>query len=182
MTNYFPTRFALALTVCCVILSSGCASMNNRPLATVDYVDIDRFMGDWFVIAHIPARLERNAHNAIESYRLAADGSIETTYTFSTASVDGEKRSYHPRGFIHDRKSNAEWRMQFVWPFKAEYLIVYLDDDYTLTMVGRSKRDYLWIMSRQPKIPEATLQDLISRAEAMGYDPDRIRTVPQSWP
>ena len=28
----------------------------------------------------------------------------------------------------------------------------------------------------------ATLQDLISRAEAMGYDPDRIRTVPQSWP
>jgi apolipoprotein D and lipocalin family protein len=156
--------------------------MNKPTLATVDYVDIERFMGDWYVLAHIPARLERDAHNAVESYRLAADGSIDTTYTFTTAAADSEGRSYHPRGFIHNRETNAEWRMQFVWPFKAEYLIVYLDDDYTLTMVGRSKRDYLWIMARSATIPEATLQDLIDRAEAMGYDRNRVRLVPQSWP
>jgi len=48
--------------------------------------------------------------------------------------------------------------------------------------VGRSKRDYLWIMSREPRVPETTMRDLVRRAEEMGYDPDRVRKVPQHWP
>jgi apolipoprotein D and lipocalin family protein len=182
MKNSKRSRIALIAAALCVFLTSACATVKNEPLATVDYVDLERFMGDWYVIAHIPARLEREAHNAVESYRLSADGTIETTYTFRDGGPDGELRSFHPRGFVYDSATNAEWRMQFVWPFKAEYLIVYLDEDYTLTMVGRSKRDYLWIMSREPRVPETTMRDLVRRAEEMGYDPDRVRKVPQHWP
>ncbi len=175
-------RILPAVLVLCALTLSACATMKNEPIETVDYVDLDRFMGDWYVIAHIPARLERNAQNAIESYTLAEDGTIETTYTFRDGDPGGEPRRYRPRGFVVDRATNAEWRMQFVWPFKAEYLIVFLDDDYNLTMIGRTKRDYLWIMSREPAVPESTMRDLVRRAAEMGYDPDRIRRVPQNWP
>ena len=41
------------------------------------YVDLDRFMGDWYVIANIPTAIETEAYNAIESYRLDDDGTIK---------------------------------------------------------------------------------------------------------
>ncbi|MDH3935419.1 MAG: lipocalin family protein, partial [Gammaproteobacteria bacterium] len=44
-------------------------------MQSVEYVDINRFMGDWYVIANIPTFVETGAHNAIESYALNADGS-----------------------------------------------------------------------------------------------------------
>ncbi len=60
-------------------------------------------MGDWYVIASIPTFIERGAHNAVESYRLAADGTIETTFTFRAGGFDGEPKRYTPRGFVVDR-------------------------------------------------------------------------------
>jgi apolipoprotein D and lipocalin family protein len=71
--------------------------------------------------------------------------------------------------------------MQFVWPIKAEYLIVHLDDDYTTTVVARTKRDYAWIMSRTPTMPEGEYQRLVKQLAAWGYDPDEIERVPQRW-
>ena len=79
------------------LLLVGCSS--QRPMATVDYVDIQRFMGDWYVIANIPTFLEKGAHNPVESYRLDDDGSIATTFTFNADTFDGEKKVYQPRGW-----------------------------------------------------------------------------------
>jgi len=148
-------------------------------MPTVEFVDLDRFMGDWYVIAHIPASLEKNAYGAIESYRLADDGTIETTFTFREGSFDGEKKTYTPKGFVRDGKTNAEWGMQFVWPIKADYRIVYLDADYQVTIIGRAKRDYVWIMARQPEIDEARYADLVQRVADLGYDVAKLRKVPQ---
>ena len=155
----------------------GCSS--PPPMPTVEFVDLDRFMGDWYVIAHIPASLEKNAYGAIESYRLADDGTIETTFTFREGSFDGEKKTYTPKGFVRDGKTNAEWGMQFVWPIKADYRIVYLDADYQVTIIGRAKRDYVWIMARQPEIDEARYADLVQRVADLGYDVAKLRKVPQ---
>ena len=58
----------------------GCAGIQS-PLATVSYVDLERFMGDWYVIASIPTFVEKGAHNAVEKYALNADGSIQTVGT-----------------------------------------------------------------------------------------------------
>ena len=160
---------------------SACSTVPEKPLQTVEYVDIQRFMGDWYVIANIPTFIERDAHNAVESYRLADDGSIETTFTFRKDSFDGPQKRYNPRGFIRNRETNAEWGMSFLWPFKAEYLILYLDADYTVTVIGRSKRDYVWIMSRTPGMAESEYRRILSFLDANGYDTSLIGKVPQSW-
>jgi apolipoprotein D and lipocalin family protein len=70
------------------VFFSGCAA-KLRALKTVKSVDIQRFMGDWSVIANIPPWIEKGAHNAIESYRLDADGMIATTFTFRKGAFDG---------------------------------------------------------------------------------------------
>jgi apolipoprotein D and lipocalin family protein len=165
--------------VCSALLIGACARIT--PLETVEYVDLPRFMGDWYVIANIPTRLEKGAHNAVETYRLDDDGSIATTFTFRDGGFDGELKRYNPRGFIKDGGSNAEWGMQFIWPIKADYRVVYLDEDYTVTIIGRNKRDYVWLMARQPDMADARYEELVDLIAAMGYDRNKVQRVPQRW-
>jgi apolipoprotein D and lipocalin family protein len=162
------------------IALSACASRVPE-MQTVDYVDIDRFMGDWYVIANIPTFLEKGAHNARESYRLDDDGTIATTFTFRADGYNGPQKEYHPRGFIRDTESNARWGMRFVWPLKSDYRIVHLDDDYSQTIIGRQKRDFVWIMAREPNIPEQDYDRLVSIVASLGYDVTKLQRVPQQW-
>ena len=169
------------LLISLMTLLSACASQNLKPINTVDYVDLDRFMGDWYVIANIPTFIETDAYNAIENYTMNDDGTIATTFTFHDGSPDGELKKYEPTGFIVDKKSNALWGMRFIWPFKAEYRVIYLDDGYETTIIGRTKRDYVWLMSRQPSINEITYKSLLDYIESQGYDISRVQKVPQLW-
>jgi apolipoprotein D and lipocalin family protein len=150
-------------------------------MPTVPQVDLQRFMGDWYVIANIPTFIEKGAHNAIESYRLDSDGTIATTFTFRAGAFDGQPKKYTPRGFVQDTRTNALWGMQFIWPIKADYRITYLADDYSQTIISREARDYVWIMARTPSIPEADYQRLLKIVVAQGYDPKQIQKVPQQW-
>lgn len=160
---------------------SACAATRHPPLATVAYVDLERFMGDWYVIANIPTFIERDAYNAVESYELAPDGTIRTTFTFRKGGFDGEEKRYTPRGFVFDEETNAVWGMQFVWPIKADYRIVYLSGDYSQTVIGRNKRDYVWIMARTPTIPTADFARMKELLADLGYPVHEIRHVPQRW-
>jgi lipocalin len=67
------------------LLVTSCS--HHAPMATVDYVDLDRFMGDWYVVANIPTFLEKDAHNAVETYRMNSDGTIATTFLFRNVSL-----------------------------------------------------------------------------------------------
>jgi apolipoprotein D and lipocalin family protein len=146
---------------------------------TVEQVDLERFMGDWYVIANIPTFLEKNAFNPVESYRLNPDGTVATTFAFNAGALDGEQKVYQPRGFIRD-SSNAIWGMQFVWPIKADYLIVYLDQEYQYTVIGRTRRDYVWIMARAPQISAAKYLELTQFVATLGYDLDKLRKAEHS--
>ncbi len=159
----------------------GCAS-SQPPIRTESSVDLSRFMGDWYVIANIPTFIEKGAHNAIESYEMNDDGTIATTFRFRKGGFDGDIKTYHPTGFVEDDGSNAIWGMQFIWPIKADYRIVYLNDDYTQTIIGRQQRDYVWIMARTPNIPEKDYNELLQLLETDGYDISKIQKVPQQWP
>ncbi|MDH3407317.1 MAG: lipocalin family protein, partial [Gammaproteobacteria bacterium] len=146
-----------------MVLSLGaCQSVPLTPIKAVLHVDLKRFMGDWYVIASIPTFIEQGAHNAVETYRLNEDGTIATTFTFRQGSFDGEEKRYQPTGYVFDTESNAVWGMQFIWPIKADYRIVYLDPNYTQTIIGRDKRDYVWIMARTPAIPETDYTRLLA--------------------
>ena len=146
---------------------------------TVEQVDLERFMGDWYVIANIPTFLEKNAFNPVESYRLNPDGTVATTFAFNAGALDGEQKVYQPRGFIRD-SSNAIWGMQFVWPIKADYRIVYLDQEYQYTVIGRTRRDYVWIMARAPQISAAKYLELTQFVTTLGYDLDKLRKAEHS--
>jgi apolipoprotein D and lipocalin family protein len=139
-------------------------------------------MGPWYVIATIPTFLEKDAWNAVETYELAADGTIATTFTFRAGGFDGPLKTYHPRGYVRDTTTNATWGMQFLWPFKAEFLITHLDERYTQTVIGRTARDYVWIMARTPTMPEAEYQALVDSLLKQGYAVEQLRRVPQRWP
>jgi apolipoprotein D and lipocalin family protein len=159
---------------------AGCQTAPPKaPLQPVAKVDLPRFMGDWYVIAHIPTFLEKGAYNAVESYRLRSDGTIVTTFTFNQDAPDGPKKTYQPKGFVRNTRSNAEWGMQFVWPLQADYVIVYLDQQYQQTIIAREQRDYVWIMSRTPRVTPAEYDALTERVRAMGYDLTLLRRVPQ---
>ncbi len=159
---------------------TGCAT-DMPELAAVEYVDLERFMGDWYVIANIPTFVEKGAHNAIENYSINDDGSIATRFTFRKDGFDGKEKEYNPKGFVTDTESNAVWGMRFVWPIKADYRIISLDEDYSVTVVGRNKRDFVWIMARDPQIPEQLYDELVEFIVLNGYDASKLRRVPQQW-
>lgn len=161
------------------IALSACGSA-PPPIEAVEHVDLERFMGRWYVIANIPTFLEKDAYNAVETYSLNDDGTIATTFSYRKGSFDGELREYNPRGFVLD-DSNAIWGMRFIWPIKADYRIAYLAEDYSTTVIARNKRDYVWIMARRPHISNAEYDDLKSLIRSLGYDIDKLRKVPQQW-
>ena len=173
--------FKVILPLSLISLLGACRS-SYPPIRTAPVVELPRFMGDWYVIANIPTSIERGAHNAVESYRLDADGSIPTTFTFRDGSFAGEIKRYCPRGFVTDDPSKAIWGMRFIWPIKADYRIVYVSDDYQQTIIGREKRDNVWIMARTPEISEAQFTELRERVGREGYDLSKLERVPQRWP
>ena len=173
----------LVFTLLFAAILASCATSPEKPLpplTLVPQVDLPRFMGDWYVIANIPTFLEKGAHNAKDSYRLAPDGTIPTTFSFNADAFDGPRKSYDSTGFVMDGGKNAVWGQQYIWPIKADYRISYLSSDYTQMVVTREKRDYVWIMSRTPTMPEADLAKLIAFVGTQGYDTSQIQRVPQA--
>lgn len=163
------------------LMLAGCRSVPEQPLPIVDRVELPRFMGDWYVIAAIPTFLERGAFNAVESYRLTDDGAVETTFSFRKGGVDGPMKRYHSIGYIRDAESNAVWGVQFIWPIKADYRVMYLAPDYSVTIIGRLRRDYVWIMARRPSLADGEYKRLVALVADAGYDTSKLRTVPQHW-
>jgi apolipoprotein D and lipocalin family protein len=161
---------------------TACASTSKVSVPSMPTLDLERFMGDWYVIANIPTRIERAAHNAVETYALADDGSIRTTFRFRKGAFDGPEKVLEPKGFVRAGTGNAVWDMQFIWPIKAEYVVSYVDADYQTTIIARSKRDWVWVMARTPQLPEPELKALLDRVAALGYDATQVQRVPQRWP
>ena len=168
-----------ALAVSLGALLGGCASY--PPMPGVKQVDLDRFMGDWYVIASIPTPLEKDIYNAVESYELTGPSTVQTTFVFRKGGFDGERKEMKPVGYVGDDGSNAIWGMQFIWPFKGDYRIIHLTDDYSVTVIGRNKRDYVWLMARTPELDQDLYDEAVSVIAEAGYDTAKLQNVPQRW-
>lgn len=173
---------AIVLGALALVGAAVACRAESLPMPPVPHVDIDRFMGSWYVLASIPTPPERNAFNAVESYTLRPDGKIETNFRYREGSFDGKVKTMHPVGTVQPNSGNAIWGMRFVWPIEAEYVIAHLESDYSTVIVGRSKRDYVWIMARTPAISEDKYQKLVEYVTALGYDAGKLRKTPQKWP
>ena len=117
----------------------------------------------------------------MERYDRLGPKKIQTTFTYRKGGFDGEKAEMAPVGYVLDEDSNAVWGMQFIWPIKADFRIVHLDPDYRTTIIGRQKRDYVWVMAREPEVPDQEYRELVERVQSLGYDISGLSRVPQRW-
>jgi apolipoprotein D and lipocalin family protein len=164
---------------------SACSTMNKPqlpPLATVPYVDLERFMGDWYVQGIIPWFVERNNVGTMDIYAMRPDGRIDISYVFHKKSLDAPRQTMRAVGTVFNKDTNAEWRVQFLWPFQAPFLVIYLDEEYQTTAIGHPDRNLLWIMSREPVLAQEKYDRILRAVAAQGYDVSRVERVPQRVP
>ena len=153
---------------------------SNDPLETVPYVDIDRYLGDWYEIARYDTSFQRGCTAAKANYSLRRDGDIRVTNTCREGSPTGKLKKAVGRAWVVDKETNAKLKVQFFLtgirlPFGAgKYWIVELDEDYQYVIVGHPTRKYIWILSRTKTLDDTTYQYLVDRAEEMGYDVDKL--------
>ena len=124
------------------LVMAGCGSYAGdlAPVKPVAAVDLPRFMGKWYVIASIPTHFEKSAYNAVETYTLQQDGNVNTIFRFRDGAFETPVKTIHSTGYVKDDTGNAVWGVQVFWPVKAQYIVAYLKDDYSQTIVARDAR------------------------------------------
>ena len=162
---------------------AGCsASTTERlrlpPLRTVAHVDLGRYVGTWYEIANFPQSFQRGCTATTATYTIREDGDIDVLNRCRKGSPDGEEKSARGRARVVDRSTNAKLEVSFFRPFWGDYWIIDLADDYSYAVVGHPGRDYLWILSRTPTMPDAIYQAILGRLRAEGYETSRlVRTM-----
>lgn len=164
---------------CAIFFNARAEAADLPPITPVPYVDLPRYMGEWYVIATIPTRYEKNAFNAIEVYSLNDRGEVDTSFHFNDGGFDGKRKEIHSVGIVKADTGNAVWGVQVFWPIQAQYIVAYLKEDYSQVIVARDARDYVWVMARTPTIVDAEYEALLARVSALGYPMEKIRKVPQ---
>ncbi len=164
-------------------LLAACSSA-HAPLQVVDDVDLDRYTGKWYEIASYPQRFQRGCVATSATYTRRADGRIDVLNECRNQSLDGELRRAEGVAWIADPgESNAKLLVQFFWPFRGDYWIIELDDDYRYAVIGHPSREYLWILARTPSLEPALYARLLERIEAHGYALEPLeRTLQPSGP
>jgi apolipoprotein D and lipocalin family protein len=158
---------------------AACSGMPLEPLPRAESLDLSKFMGQWYVIAQIAPSSVGDSYNGEEQYALNADDEIDTLYSYRKGGFDGKLKKSNTTGFVVDGTGNAEWGMQIFWPLKLEYVVSYVDADYQTTIIARSKRDYVWLMSRTPQINDVQYAEMVERIKSLGYDTLNLRKEPQ---
>jgi apolipoprotein D and lipocalin family protein len=175
--HHSPPRPATLLTLASLLALVGCAS--QPLLRTVPQIDLLRMEGTWYVTHHIPYWLEEGKVATADIYRLRPDGRMDNTFVFRRGSFDAPEERWNGVAWVHDTTSNAHWKVRFIWPFSIDYLIIDQDPDYAWVAVGHPSRDYFWILSRTRSLPGPTIEGIMTRAVAQGYDRSRFAAVPQ---
>ncbi len=144
----------------------------------VESVDLARYMGKWYEIAAFPTWFERGCCCSTAEYTL--QGNVVTVRnSCRRGHRDGKLKTATAKAWPVQGANNAKLKVQFFWPFRADYWIIALDPDYRYAMVGHPKRKYLWILSRTPVMEEQIYRELITAAACKGYDVRRLRLTDQ---
>ena len=173
-------------SVACAVIAwltlAGCAHMNpsqTLPLRTVPHVDMDRYLGRWYVIANIPYFLEKGKVASYDTYAKRPDGKLDNIFTFRKGDFNAAEKSWNGVAWVTNPDTNAEWKVRFIWPLTSTYLVLELDPDYRWAVVGTPSRKLLWILARERQLPAADYEHILELIVAQGYDRAAIVPVPQ---
>ncbi len=164
--------------LCAGLAICGCAP-SRPPIKTVAHVDLQRYQGTWYVIANIPYWLENGKVATADRYSMRPDGRMDNIYVFRRGDFAAKEEEWKGVGWVYDTKTNAEWRVRFLWPFSAIYLVMDLDPDYQWAVIGHPSRDYFWILARKRQMAPTVYDGILARAALQGYDTSRVAKVPQ---
>ena len=171
--------------VCFIVVLASCAGMQSRePVPTVSSVDLVRYAGTWYEIARLPMWFQRHCVDSKAVYTTRPDNKIGVHNECVTDS--GKLDQVDGIATVVDTKTNARLTVTFdnffarlVGPSReGNYWIVDLDPDYTVAMVGTPDRRYLWILTRTPQLNEAMYQQLVAKAQRLGFPvPELIKAT-----
>ena len=174
----------LATTALLCLICASCATNQSVPkLPTVTSVDLTRYQGTWYEIARLPAWFEKECTQSKATYKLLESGDVAVRNECLTTT--GKPKVAFGTASVVDKQTNAKLEVVFdnwfsrLFPFltKGKYWILYLDPKYQTVIVGAPDRKYLWIMARTPQLEEETYQALVRRAQALGFETDRLITA-----
>lgn len=154
-------------------------AMDAQPLQTVPNVDLTKYVGKWFEIASFPQRFQKNCHCTTAEYTATDKGYIIVENTCNKGGIDGKQSYIKGKAFVVENTGNAKLKVQFFWPFKGDYWIIDLADDYSYAVVSNPNKKYLWILSRTSKMDAAVYQQIIARLKEKGFDLTNLKMTEQ---
>ena len=136
-------------------------------ITVVPHVELKRYLGKWYEIAHLPARFQKGCTDTTATYTLSEDGSISV---LNECRRNGKVKQAKGKAKVVDKNSGAKLKVTFFWPFYGDYWIIDLGKDYEYAVVGTPNRKYLWILSRTPKMDDKLFSQLIDSVKSKGFD------------
>ncbi len=166
-----------------MLLAAGLRPVVPEP-RVVQHVDLKRYMGKWYALAHIPSWFERGCQaDTMATYTLLPDGAIEVVNECYDAS--GHKKVIRGRAWIPDPKEPGKLKVSFFqlfghWFFAGNYWILSLGPDYSYAVVGEPQRKYGWILSRTPSLSDSVWEEIKAVLRENGYAWDKFVLIDQS--
>ena len=157
----------------------ACQSNNRTEInnSTVKQLDISQFMGKWYEIARYNHFFEKGMTHVTADYSLMENGKIRVVNkgikNGEVKEITGKAKQLNPQKFPGRLKVSF-----FLW-FYSDYYILEIDKDYQYTLVGSSSDDYLWILSRTPKLSKDILDKCLENLKKRGYDLTKLIFVEQ---
>lgn len=148
------------------------------PLKSVGYVDMDRYMGRWYMIANIPYFAEAGNVAVHVEYARRADGLYDDKYT-GRDSFDLPPFVKNGLIEITNPMTNAEGRITFLPPLWQDFSIVFLDEDYRHSVIAHPSRNYAWVFAREPRMSDSAYQAALAALADNGFDLTRVLKIPQ---
>lgn len=167
--------------LCLVAILAGCATSGDRRGSAVmpaTEVDLPRFMGTWHVIAHVPYFFENGKVATRDEYRLRPDGRIDNDFVFKRRFGEPDRR-WRGVSEVVPGSGGARWRVQFVWPFSTELVVVHVDPDYQSAALATPDGKLAWIFGRSAVMAPERRAALVARLRAAGADVAGLADVPQ---
>ncbi|MHB1215987.1 MAG: lipocalin family protein [Thiobacillus sp.] len=150
------------------------------PLPTVQAVDLERYVGTWYEIARLPNSFQTMCVSDTQAIYRPSGKDVAVLNRCRTA--HGTIEQAHGIAKVVAASNGAKLRVSFFRPFYGDYWILALDPDYRWALVGEPKRRYAWILARQAALDPATLDTLLNRAAALGFDRQAFIPTPHTKP
>ena len=140
---------------------------SENKLEVVPHVDLKKYLGKWYDIAHLPARFQEDCTDTTATYTLSKDGSISI---LNECRKRGKVKKAKGKAKVVDKISGAKLKVTFFWPFYGDYWIINLGKNYDYAVVGTPNRKSLWILSRTPQMDDALFSQLLESVKLKGFD------------